>query len=60
LIEIGSKTAEKNCTNRQTNQQILRKLWSLGREAIKQHDLPYCADVWQTILCCDFILIVIF
>jgi len=25
LIEIGSKTAEINCTNKQTNQQTLRK-----------------------------------
>jgi len=25
LIEIGSKTAEKNCTNRQTDKQTLRK-----------------------------------
>jgi len=30
LIEIGSKTAEKNSA--QTNKQTLRKQWSLGRE----------------------------
>jgi len=40
LIEIGSKTAEKNSaqtnrqTNRQTDRQTLRKYWSLGREPI--------------------------
>jgi len=34
LIDIGSKTAEKNSaqTNKQTDKQTLRKQWSLGRE----------------------------
>jgi len=38
LIEIGSKTAEKNSaqTNKQTNRQTLRKYWSLGREPMKK------------------------
>ena len=34
LIQIGSKTAEKNSA--QTNKQTLRKYWSLGREPIER------------------------
>jgi len=41
LIEIGSKTAEKNSaqTNKQTDKQTLRKQWSLGREpkVVREH-----------------------
>jgi len=39
LTEIGSKTAEKNSaqTSKQTNQQTLRKQWSLGREPKNEH-----------------------
>jgi len=47
LIEIGSKTAEKNSaqTNRHTNRQTLRKWWSLGREPIypQPTQLTYCS-----------------
>jgi len=45
LIEIGSKTAEKNSaqtnkqTNKQTDKQTLRKQWSLGREPITSSSL---------------------
>jgi len=43
LIEIGSKTAEKNSaqTNKQTNKQTNRQTWSLGREPILMHTRAY-------------------
>ena len=44
LIEIGSKTAEKNST--QTNRQTLWKLWSLGHEPKRQ--------VWSSLTKQDF------
>jgi len=36
LIEIGSKTAEKNCTNKQTNRQTNRHYESNGHLAVNQ------------------------
>ena len=47
LIQIGSKTAEKNSaqtnktdkqTNKQTDRQTLRKQWSLGREPMRKNN----------------------
>jgi len=37
LIEIGLKTAEKNCTNKQTNKQTNRHYENNGHLAVNQY-----------------------
>jgi len=41
LIEIGSKTAEKNCTDKQTDKQTDRHYENNGHLALNQKSVPY-------------------
>jgi len=45
LIEIGSKTAEKNCTNKQTNKQTDRHYENNGHLAVNQYNKTIHASV---------------
>jgi len=45
LIEIGSKTAEKNCTNKQTNRQTNRHYENNGHLAVNQKYAIKCQQL---------------
>jgi len=49
LIEIGSKTAEKNCTNKQTG----RHYENNGHLAVNQLSELFCAVLCMTVVCND-------
>jgi len=44
LIEIGSKTAEKNCTDKQTDKQTDRHYENNGHLAVNQKFNPVSKD----------------
>ena len=52
LIQIGSKTAEKNCTNKQTNKQTDRHYENNGHLAVNHHrKMKPCVRHWWLFDC---------